>query len=523
VQAAVGAIFVGVLAGTIACSKSKPPPPADLYEPVIVRDSSANAVVVEGNEANTPATKTKLEGLFAYSALRSAPAPAPARYAAPLPADAASARGDWSRSPPFEMVADAVCAGDPAMRSKLSAAVASAASKGATVDDLIEGYDKARSMYCSEPSYCRWVGELTESSALASTREFWWYAIEHCDDPATRKRFEAPNVPTRAFVSWYAELYPRPDVMDPRFPSAVQEVIVADLNGEGARHWRLAAVHLSEYDDATAITVAMDLFALPKLDEFVKDGVLLGLRRNRSERAQAFVNARCHELERPECEPSPLPLLPSNDLEPKRGPSSDSLAAWRSLEAELDALGLTVVRRDENPDPTEPSIQAVLEARGRLLAFDTETDTFPNRHEGLMQQLTLLVTPDLDGIIFEEVPPQMTETFEKVDATGGYVLIAYLDGQRYEVDAQDLGDWYDIDAVVGMLNSLCRLRGKDSRFVVLRASDQTSTVVGAPASAIEAATAKGLIVLEEHLGAATEIGTAFEKRVIEAMERGDLP
>lgn len=112
----------------------------------------------------------------------------------------------------------------------------------------------------------------------------------------------------------------------------------------------------------------------------------------------------------------------------------------------------------------------------------------------------------------------MTDDFAKVDADEGYALVAYLDGHEYRTDAQDLGDWYDMDAVVGMLNSLCRARDKTGRFVTLPTGDQTAILLGAAAPAIEAASREGLIKVESNPSPAIESGKEFEDQVLRSLQ-----
>ena len=189
-----------------------------------------------------------------------------------------------------------------------------------------------------------------------------------------------------------------------------------------------------------------------------------------------------------------------------------------SLEAKLDGLGFP----DRGRGPTEdgsgdetPAITAkdVLVERGYVHWFDTETGMFPNEHHLLMDTLASMVSPDLDRIIFEEKPPEMTEDFAKVADGEGYTLIAYMDGKRYTLTAQDLGDWYDLDAVLGMLNSLARERGVGARFVPLPTGDQTASVVAANQTAIAGAREAELIRIGGAL-AAVEAGKGFEDEVL---------
>jgi hypothetical protein len=180
-----------------------------------------------------------------------------------------------------------------------------------------------------------------------------------------------------------------------------------------------------------------------------------------------------------------------------------------SLEARLDAIGFSArehapIRPSRARLPGITAIEILIE-RGYVHEFDAETDMFPNQHEILMDELVRFVSPDLDGVTFEEMPPQREHE--------GYELIAYMDGERHSIVTQALGDWYDLQAVVGMLNSLARKRGVPARFITLPTTDQTAYVLGASKSAILTAIREEII----HIGdpaTAMQLGTGFEAEVM---------
>lgn len=92
---------------------------------------------------------------------------------------------------------------------------------------------------------------------------------------------------------------------------------------------------------------------------------------------------------------------------------------------------------------------------------------FPNRHDRLLTRLAHLARPDLDGARFWQHAPSQEQAYGPPrhvrrgpvvlsmpnPTPANYVLGVELDGQRFEVEARSLGDWYDLDAVVGMLNA----------------------------------------------------------------------
>ena len=184
------------------------------------------------------------------------------------------------------------------------------------------------------------------------------------------------------------------------------------------------------------------------------------------------------------------------------------------LERELAALGFTPIATAPEPE-AEPAIavEDVLEASGRVHGFDTETGQFPNEHDELMAELAALARPALDGAFFEEVPPAESEM-----DTGRYLLRAYAGGKRYELPAQNLGDYYDVEAVIGLLNAVLVAEKSELRFVVLPTGDQTATVLAGPGAGIRALVAKGLVEVGD-AGAGATAGKEFEDRVFEQLQR----
>jgi hypothetical protein len=95
-----------------------------------------------------------------------------------------------------------------------------------------------------------------------------------------------------------------------------------------------------------------------------------------------------------------------------------------------------------------------LSARGHAFAIDPESGTFPTPHDVLLRRLARLVSPALDEVVFEQVPPDETQM-----AVGRYTLRAHVDGRIVETYARNYGDFYDLEAVVGFVNALLLRRG----------------------------------------------------------------
>ncbi|UXI67063.1 hypothetical protein [Tahibacter amnicola] len=168
----------------------------------------------------------------------------------------------------------------------------------------------------------------------------------------------------------------------------------------------------------------------------------------------------------------------------------------------LDAVDWSRFDEDYTPSPG-----ALLEHAGLGEWFDAETGTFPNRHDVLLAQLAGITGSALDGVAFEEIAPKDYEADEEP-----YQLRAYADGKRWAIEAQNLGDWFDVDAVLKLLNAVLRDRGSDWRLLMLETQDQTAKVAAGPASVLVAALREGLLESGDPDSART-LGKEFEDAV----------
>ncbi len=146
-----------------------------------------------------------------------------------------------------------------------------------------------------------------------------------------------------------------------------------------------------------------------------------------------------------------------------------------------------------------------LEAAGRTVWFDVETGMFPNYHDALMDEIAAQ-SPSLEGAQFTEVSPA---DYESEDP---YRLLATFNGKEYELEAQNYGDWYDLDAVLTMLNMLTIDHGLADRFVLLPTGDQTAIVMAIPVASLQSLNDSGLL---EKVSAddPMALGKEFEARV----------
>ncbi len=194
----------------------------------------------------------------------------------------------------------------------------------------------------------------------------------------------------------------------------------------------------------------------------------------------------------------------------------DVASAEKALRDLGFALDKPAAPRDEGDEERAPvSIQDVLVARGRSHWFDAETGMFPNEHDALLADLAALAKPTLDAVVFEEVPPSDSDA--DMDR-GTYKLHAYVDGMRYSLDAENHGDWYDVEAVVGLVNALLVAKKSDTRLAILPTGDQTVIVVAGPARAIKSLVDTKLL----DLGGAADserVGKEFEDKVFDSLKK----
>lgn len=192
----------------------------------------------------------------------------------------------------------------------------------------------------------------------------------------------------------------------------------------------------------------------------------------------------------------------------KGKPPSAELDTLRRHLQELGFAPLAVDWSELEGDEKRP--EPVLRAAGLLVWFDVETGSFPNEHDALLRQLGAAAAGDLAGVVFEEIAPK------EGARNGRYRLQAYADGKRWSVDAENYGDWYDVDAVLLLGNALLRDRGSERRMLLLATEDQTAEVVVAPRAALAAALRDGLLDAGD-AKQAQEIGRSAEEEMRAAL------
>ena len=158
-------------------------------------------------------------------------------------------------------------------------------------------------------------------------------------------------------------------------------------------------------------------------------------------------------------------------------------------------------------DDSLPSLvpQSFFEARSRVVWFDAETGMFPNNHDWLLAEIAAKAN-DLYTARFTEIAPA------DYDSDDPYTLQADLNGKTYELQAENYGDWYDVGAILTLLNMLSIDQDLDDRFVMLPTGDQTAIIMVIHRSALRTLIDDGLMI-KASPDDPMATGKAFEEQV----------
>lgn len=176
-----------------------------------------------------------------------------------------------------------------------------------------------------------------------------------------------------------------------------------------------------------------------------------------------------------------------------------------------------VLRTGDPIDPRAGDARTLLRTAGRAHDTDAETGVYPNEHDALLYRLARLARPDLDGILFLETAPSLDEESGETDGSP-YVVDAWLGGEKWTVELEDLEDWYDIERCVGLLNTILRDRGSDTRLVSLATGDQTAVLVAGSEDGL-ARLARDRLLATTDPGRLEDAGKAFERQALDAVRR----
>lgn len=531
-----------------ACKSSKSPTP----------NPSVAATI---DAAPLPSSVASPAGLV-YAQVSKTNAAVPQRYTAPLPSTVEEFKrfqaGDI-RFPPATYAQDAICLGDTAVLGSVMTAVKRARQQAAALTSayatLIE-YCTPSKAYCEQA--LRWISDESP------VRNLGYHFLVQCQDPGAAAAFAAVPAPAEAVVVWHTKSYSDTPICTQRFADALVSVAAQNLDVQ-RNGWqvdlRLATNQLAGCSAPWATAALVAAHKSARGTNKLVIGLALG--RASAPELKAIYAAACKtQPESADCGRGGIESR--NALVDPPAPSFDALEAVIVDKAKRDYVRATAlydlaardrkraldvlqkVRRNEGALPAELRIaantitafrdaQAMLEdlqqlgmagalaagdmrrgvkglliEAGRVHHFDPETGMWPNHHDSLLRALAAMDSDGMNGIIFDEIAPP-------VDSEDPYQLVAYVNGHRYTTQAQNFGDWYDVNAAVGLLNALAKERNIATRYASLsQSSGNDAYVISGPEPALQALFQRGLLQPSD---AAQDVqdAKAFERSVLDKM------
>jgi hypothetical protein len=182
----------------------------------------------------------------------------------------------------------------------------------------------------------------------------------------------------------------------------------------------------------------------------------------------------------------------------------------------------------DDEDPADDDVPAFLYAAKRFAAFDVETGLLPNRHDRLiLEELADAgagqFKPEAALENYVEDKPRtrargniIVESEE--DVTGTYTVQFIHAGRLYRFNPRDLGDWYDVSAVLLAANRALADAGSPARFVPLETGDQTAALVCCDPAALRAAAPELDLKLSTDADDARKQGKAYEDAVVKKLK-----
>ena len=432
----------------------------------------------------------------------------PARYAAALPSRSADMKrwiqGD-ARFPPFGHVKDHVLNGDERWIARLGEAINKV--PAAEQSGWLTAWTNYLRFETAMDGFCAPVRKIVAGPATAQREALVGPYAASCATDAELDLIARADTPDAAVIEYYSalrtEFSPHKHPYHPRFASATRALILA-----GDYEARGAAFNLAGHPDPRGRAALRKIHAEIK-NQKRADEVALAFYESKDPAEKALTAAACRRLANdPVCT---HPISSAEVQKPEPRPDPAELDAAKALIAKLAAAGFSKVSGVNPEEAAGADGGTVLMLAGHAWWFDVETGMFPNYHDSLMRSLATLVSPALDDAVFEEAAP----TIEEDEKAAPYQLTVYTAGKRLRAEARNLDDWYDVEAVMNLMNAAMMENGSDVRFIPLPTGDQTLIILGAPQPAIDRAIQAKLIETGDP-GEAERVGKDFEADVIES-------
>lgn len=438
----------------------------------------------------------------------------PERFDAPLPASsqklAAWRDGDVA-FPPEAFVADLLAAGDAAMFERLAAAASKV--RGDDAAAWARGWHERLHYRDLAAAFCAATQPVLDAPPSTLRMALAGPFAQRCAGADARAAILRADTPDWAVVAWYSDRHGTPQRGPMPYDARLAEALRTALAQPKGTDAFAAASALASHPDPAAAEAMLAIHA-SIADADLADRIAHTMRWSRDARVHAIGVAACRRRSPGDADCDRV--FGDGAAAPKVPTSTDP--ALTTLAAALNALGFT--RVDPAHPPEGGDAGNMLVEAGHAYWFDVETGTFPNGHDSLLRALADLTQPTLAGVVFEEVAPEYDEAADANDADGIYLLRAYVDGQLLETQAEDLGDWYDVDAVLRLLDAVLLERQAAARFLLLETTDQTAIIVAADGAVLEAAIRARLLTPGDP-NAAEALGKGFEQRVLRSLQQGD--
>jgi hypothetical protein len=157
-------------------------------------------------------------------------------------------------------------------------------------------------------------------------------------------------------------------------------------------------------------------------------------------------------------------------------------------------------------DSPFPQWMSVMAREGRAAHFDTETSSFPNRHDQLIQDILK------KGGGGKFLPGSAVEVWR---SEGEYYDVAFEHrGKWYQFQAKGLGDWYDVSSTLQAVNRALADSGCVERFYPIVTGGQDAFLLFASPDGIKGAADALRLTVESDPDGARRLGKAFEEEMV---------
>ncbi|WP_224372461.1 hypothetical protein [Hyalangium versicolor] len=464
-------------------------------------------------------------------------APVPARFSAPLPTRVEDFWAEVEKGPPLSHVQFRLMQGDREMGERFLVALRQAAASAESLVALQGTYGEAlwpeedwpieegsrgvSSIELGEPP-CDWLSENLEAPGREPPliRALFWSKLAMCSGSRVEALFARDDAPLLSVLEQYHRYGP------PRLTLAMQRAVRRLLSEDRQELFDNAAAFLSRSTEP----VAREL--LEELARSARGEAAEEVQESRKARSQEeeYNQRQCRFLPTTETmvatdakrldqcvtrwahadwtatarlasllgdDPRLSPSLQEAFAVLTRFPSIEARDAWAREKGLLPT---------ESPVPSSelppvPLLGRMYQVRRALYFFASrgKRPTAPVRHDVLLVALAWSVRPALQDVVFEELaPPEDASLGELV---GDYTLRAYADGERFSLTARNLGDYWDMGAVLALLNQVLEARGSPIRFAAEDKPNSVFALLFGPEAALREAHALGML----HLGDARDV------------------